>query len=207
MLERFLAGQFARPHGAAGRWLLGPLLDGIGEPMMAAAFAALDARPGELVLDLGFGGGALTRWLLNAGVRVVGVDRSNAMVARAARRHRRAIRKGQADFKVGSASLLPLRDASIDRAASVNTLYFWPALQLPLDELHRVLKPGGTLLLCYQRAQSVRAWPGHVHGFTAHEDAAVDAAIAVSGFQLQTSILGQNRRIGAWRCLTASVIP
>jgi SAM-dependent methyltransferase len=206
MFERFLAGQFARPHGIAGRLLLGSLLERIGAPMMEAAFAALDASPGDRVLDLGFGGGALTRRLLAVGAIVEGVDRSAVMVARACRRHAAAVAQGKARFQVGSADKIPLADGAIDRAASVNTLYFWPDLAPVLLELRRVLRPGGRLVLCYQEAASVRAWPGHVHGFTAHDDGTADAALSAAGFRAEAESRGQHARVGHWRCLAATRI-
>jgi len=203
VLNRFLAAQFARPHGAAGQWLLGPLLDGIGRPMMADTFAALAARPGERALDLGFGGGMLVRRLLAAGVRVTGVDRSGAMVARARRRHLADIRAGRALFLEGDARALPLGKAAVDRAASVNTLYFWPDLAPVLAELHRVLVPGGRLVLAFQTPDQVRAWPGHVHGFVAHAVGEVAQALAEAGFAPEPPRLAHAASVGDYALLAA----
>lgn len=46
----------------------------------AAALALLDPRPGELILDLGCGDGVLTREIIAAGARVIGLDASPEMV-------------------------------------------------------------------------------------------------------------------------------
>jgi SAM-dependent methyltransferase len=42
---------------------------------------------------------------------------------------------------------LPLESESVDRVLTVNTVYFWPDLPVAFAELHRVLAPGGTLVL------------------------------------------------------------
>lgn len=198
MITRFLATQFANPHGAAGRFLLGPLLDYIGAPMMAAAFRALEANPGEHILDLGIGGGALSGRLAGAGVRVTGVDPSDVVLARARRRI-----GGAATFLEGRGEAIPLPDGSLDKAASVNTLYFWPELAPVMAELARVLRPGGRLVLGFQTADAVRAWPGHVHGFCAWEDGAVTQAAEAAGFTIGALCPGHSPRVGDFRTLVA----
>jgi arsenite methyltransferase len=203
VLDRFLAVQFARPQGAAGRLLLGPLLDWVGAPMMNAAFHALEPRAGEAILDLGIGGGALSARLLRAGVQLTGVDPSDAMLARAAGRHRAAVRDGQAQFLAGSAAALPLADAAVQKAASVNTVYFWADLGRGMAELSRVLRPGGRLVLGFQTAEAVRAWPGHVHGFRAWEDAELVAAVEGAGFAIDGIRAGHDRRVRDYRTLIA----
>ncbi|MFN7176956.1 MAG: class I SAM-dependent methyltransferase [Thermaurantiacus sp.] len=203
MLNRFLAAQFAHPHGAPGGLLLGPLLDRIGAPMMEGAFEVLHVRHGERVLDLGFGGGMLSRRLLKAGAHVVGVDRSAAMVARARRRHLPEIRAGRAIFLEGDASALPLADSAFEKAASVNVLYFWPCLPPVMRELARVLAPGGRLVLGFQTPDQVRAWPGHVHGFTAHAAEAVEAALAGAGFRVEGHTKGHAATVGDYVLLAA----
>lgn len=198
MIHRFLAEQFAGPQGVAGRFVVAPLLDWTGAPMMAAAFAALEPAPGEAILDLGFGGGALSRRLVRAGVRVTGVDPSDVALERARRRIGTA-----ATFLQGRGETIPLDDATMDKAASVNTLYFWPALGPVMAELARVLKPGGRLVLGFQTAEAVRAWPGHVHGFRAWEEADICDALAAAGFALLDVRAGHAARVRDYRTLIA----
>lgn len=198
MIRRFLAEQFARPQGAAGRFLVAPLLDWIGAPMMDAAFAALEPRSGERILDLGVGGGALSRGLARAGVAVTGVDPSEVVLDGARRRVGRA-----GTFLEGRGEAIPLPDAVLDKAASVNALYFWPALAPVMGELARVLRPGGRLVLGFQTAESVRAWPGHVHGLTAWDEGAIAAALEAAGFAIQSVRPGRSLRVGDFRTLVA----
>jgi len=171
--------------------------------MMVDAFAALAVVPGDRLLDLGFGGGLLSELALHAGARVTGVDRSAAMVARANRRFASAVAAGQARFLEGPAQALPLPDSAIDCVASINTLYFWPDLEAVARELWRVLVPGGRLVLGWQTAKSVRAWPGHVHGFRAWDDADIEAAATVAGFAIASIAPGHHRMVGDYRTLVA----
>ena len=198
MIRRFLAEQFARPRGAAGRFLVAPLLDWLGAPMMDAAFAALEPRPGEAILDRGVGGGGLSRALARCGVRVTGVDPSEVVLEGA---RRRIGDKGR--FLQGRGEAIPLPDGATDKAASVNALYFWPALEPVVVELARVLKPGGRLVLGFQTAESVRAWPGHVHGLKAWDEAEIRAALGLAEFAILSVRPGQSVRVGDFRTLVA----
>jgi ubiquinone/menaquinone biosynthesis C-methylase UbiE len=175
-----------------------PLLDWVGAPMMAAAFGALGPNAGEAILDLGVGGGALSRRLARAGVRVTGVDPSEVVLAAARRRI-----GDRGTFLTGRGEAIPLADASMDKAASVNALYFWPALEPVFAELARVLKPGGVLVLGYQTAESVRAWPGNVHGLKAWDEAEIAAALGAAGFAILSVRPGQSVRVGDFRTLVA----
>jgi arsenite methyltransferase len=87
------------------------------------ALRHLDARPGETVLELGFGGGHGVATLLDRGVKVVASEPAVAMRARAHRRFHWALADGRLDVWPHAAEELPA--TQVDRALSMNTVYFW----------------------------------------------------------------------------------
>lgn len=52
-------------------------------------------------------------------------------------------------IRVASAETLPYADATFDRAVAVHVLYFWTDPVATLREVHRVLRPGGQIVLGY----------------------------------------------------------
>jgi arsenite methyltransferase len=194
MLARYLAAQFARPHGVVGRFLIAPWLDRIGGAMNRLALDRLDPRAGESVLEVGFGGGALLRTMRARGARVSGVDVSAQMVGRA---------RGF-DVHLAPADRLPFDPGRFDKVVSVASLYFWPDPAAALAELARVLRPGGRLVLCFEPPEELRKWRGHVHGFRLLEVAQVRALIAAAGFGEIDEAWGRGRKPDRFCALSAS---
>ena len=109
--------------------------------------AALGARGGDRVLDVGCGPGFYVSELLEVVGRdgsVVGVDGSADMLAVAAKR---AEGRDNVEFYEADATSLPVADASVDRALCVQVLEYVADLSGALRELHRALRPGGRVLL------------------------------------------------------------
>lgn len=113
----------------------------------ALVLDALDPRPGERVLDVGCGPGfyvadALER--IGPDGHVTGVDASPAMLEATRRRV-----EGHANVTLaeGDATALPLADATVDCALCVQVLEYVPDVPAALAEMHRVLRPGGRLVL------------------------------------------------------------
>jgi demethylmenaquinone methyltransferase/2-methoxy-6-polyprenyl-1,4-benzoquinol methylase len=104
-----------------------------------ATARAVRAKRGELALDLGVGTGRLAA-SLPAGVRCVGIDLSSAMLRRTRRRVGPSIALVQ-----GSASRLPFRGGTFDRAVSAFVLRNLAELGEAFAELARVVRPGGSI--------------------------------------------------------------
>jgi ubiquinone/menaquinone biosynthesis C-methylase UbiE len=124
--------------------LLAPVWDTMRSP---DAFAPLEsalatvAGPIESALDVGTGTGAGALAIAERfpAARVVGVDIAPEMVERA---RQKAHDQANLSFEVGDASALPYDDASFDLVTAANMIPFF-------DELARVVRPGGTLVVAF----------------------------------------------------------
>jgi len=105
----------------------------------------LGPAPGESVLDVGCGFGAFQPALCAAGARGIGFDLSTGM-AREARQ--RAVQAGLSVQAVrADAQQIPLADRSVDHALASHMLYHVPDIRRALEEMRRVVKVGGRVLI------------------------------------------------------------
>ncbi len=109
--------------------------------------AALGARTGDRVLDVGCGPGFYVSELLEVVGRdglLVGVDGSADMLSVAAKR---AEGHQNVEFQEADATSLPVADASFDRAIAVQVFEYVGDVAAALAEMRRALRPGGRVLV------------------------------------------------------------
>lgn len=99
---------------------------------------------GQDAIELGCGAAYVSAWLARRGVRVVGIDNSEAQLATA----RRLQRQYRLDFPLlhGNAEAVPYPDASFDFAISEYGACLWADPQRWVPEAARLLRPGGRLV-------------------------------------------------------------
>jgi len=147
--------------------------------------ALASLRPGEVVLDLGSGGGFdcfLAGPKVGPSGRVIGVDMTPEMIAKA-RRNTAAYRErsglNNVEFRLGEIEHLPVADNSVDVVISNCVINLSPDKAQVWREIARVLKPGGrvavsdlALLRPLPAAiqEMVMAWIGCVAGAVLVED-------------------------------------
>lgn len=120
-----------------------------GAALEPAVDAAVCLGPKDDLLDVGTGPGEYPNRLSRQGLRVasvyrgrlVGVDTSEGMIARA-----RAAGT-DVEFRVADAQALPFRDGSFDVVTARHMLYHVADVDRALREMHRVLRPGGRLVV------------------------------------------------------------
>ncbi len=107
-----------------------------------AVVDAVAARPGDLILDLAAGTGTSSEPFAAAGCLVVPTDMSLGMLAEGRKRYPKLT------FVAGDALALPYQDSSFDAATISFGLRNVAHTEQALSELLRVVKPGGTLVIC-----------------------------------------------------------
>ena len=90
-------------------------------------------------LEIGIGTGRIALPLMDRGVDVIGVDISVEML-------RRLRAKAVAKIAIADATCLPFRDRTFASAIASHVLHLIPEWRVALDEISRVVVPGGVLL-------------------------------------------------------------
>jgi SAM-dependent methyltransferase len=132
-LGRFLIRAMNIRHTAMTTWGLGHL--SIGKQ--------------DTILDIGCGGGATLHSLARIAThgRVYGIDFAEESVRVSRMTNKQFIHMGRVEIQQSAVSCLPFPDNMFDLTTAVNTHNYWPDLDADLQEILRVLKPGGKLVI------------------------------------------------------------
>ena len=147
-----------RFQGACGLVIGVVLLVGRGAVSRLVADLA-GVGPQDRVLDVGCGPGGAAREAARRGAAVTGVDPAPLMLALGRRLSCGQSGRGIA-FVEGTAEALPVADRSVTVAWAISSAHHWADVAAGLRELHRVLEPGGRLIIAERLARpGARASP------------------------------------------------
>ena len=186
-LLKFFFTNFANPKGRMGRLMLRFMNFGHA-PLTNWGLGLIEFQDGWTMLDIGCGGEATLKRLLkrSKSSRAYGIDISEESVAKA-----RKVNAGLLGKRVfvtqGSAEKLPYDDGLFDLVTAVETVYFWPNLPDCLQEVHRVLKPGGSFAIMVEVLEADSKWTDLCEGMTTYTPEQLKNLLDDSGF-VQTEI-------------------
>jgi len=109
----------------------------------------LELKPGETVVDLGSGAGIdalIAARAVGPDGRVIGIDMTPEMLAKATA-NAAAAGVSQVEFREGRLETLPVDDGTVDAITSNCVINLVPDKSRVFAEIHRVLKPGGRLVV------------------------------------------------------------
>jgi len=145
---RPILNAFVQPRGLLGR---------IGGALMARSLpqqrevADMLTDPGPVLCELGSGPGAMGAILAerHPQLQLHLVDPSPTMRSQAGHRCHAWVQEGRVHISDGTAERLPLPEESCDTVLAVNSVALWPNLSAGPAEIHRVLRPGGQVVLSW----------------------------------------------------------
>lgn len=202
----------------AGRYdLMNTLMTaGVDRRWRAAMVAAVDARPGDTVLDIAAGTGVSSLAFHAAGVRVVPADFSLGMLRQGRRAH------PELGFVAADATRLPFADACFDAVTMSYGLRNVADYAAALAEFARVVRPGGRLVVnefsrpvnaAFRRVYVeylMAAIPALARRFSSNPDSYVYLAESIQDWPDQRALAGAIRDAGwtdvQWRNLAGGVV-
>lgn len=189
-----LAKQLGNPSGQEGIQL-GLDMNISNKSMIENTLAHLNLQEGTYILEIGPGNGKHVARLLEKGknIQYVGLDISETMVQEAQKNLLVHSSESNAKFQHYNGQNIPFRNNFFECIFTINTIYFWEKPEEFLDELARVLKPNGTLLLCFGLKEYLEKMPFTEHGFTLYSPSDLENLVAKSKFKIRKfSILKDN---------------
>ena len=173
-----------RPHGVGGR-LFALAMEWINTPAYRRAAELIRPAPGDRVLEIGFGTGALMAMLAPRmpGGLLTGIDPSALMVRQARARLERFASAVQVDLRQGTDRDVDSLEGHFTQIVALHSFQFWPDPAATLKRIRTLLSSRGRLLLIL-RAHSRRRppWLPNPISRSADEIAGAIEALQRAGF-------------------------
>lgn len=182
MNNRFIQN-LRKPEGLAGRLILTSM--NFGHATISKwGLSHLHLKKDAHVLDIGCGGGANIKSMLVMCPRgyVEGLDYSEQSVAVSRKKNRADLGK-RCNIRQGSVSELPYGDSIFDAVTAFETVYFWPDISSDFKEVYRVLKTGGSFLICNEASDPTdETWTKKIGGMRIYSGEELARLLINAGF-------------------------
>ena len=194
LLQRLIE-QASNPQGPVGSIML-RIMNAAHSGMMNWALAKLTLKEEAVVLDIGTGGGKTLQQLSPRVPRgkLYGIDYAEQAVTNTIRVNRKDVDAGKISVQQANVEVIPHPDNRFDLITAFQTHYFWPNLPRSMQEIHRVLRPGGTFLLVAELYKIKY----HMTAYKSKEE--MEELLRTTGFTRITSHVHEGK---GWLCMEA----
>lgn len=148
-LYKKFVNQTRKPEGFLGKMMVSGMNSGHAK-LADWGMTHLQGIKASNVVELGCGGGRNTAELIKRypQAKITALDYSALSVDKTKAYNKDMITAGRCTVIQGNVTELSFEDGIFDLATAFETVYFWPGLEHCFSEVCRVLKPGGTFMIC-----------------------------------------------------------
>lgn len=170
-----------KPIGFSGKLMVSFMNMGH-TPMAKWGLSHIHPKAEHHALDIGCGGGANIKRLLQTCSQVTGIDYSEVSVNKSIKLNQAAIQQGKCSVIQGNVLDLPMKEQTFDFATAFETTYFWPDLDKAFQEVYRVLKDNGTFLITNEITDANDSWSSKIDGMKVYPNKEMKEMLLKAGF-------------------------
>ena len=190
--SKYIAKQFKNPTGFGGRFATF-IMNRQNRKQYQSVIDNIHIQKTDTILDIGFGNGYLIRKLLKERPdKIFGIDISPDMVNLVSNKNQKEIINGKMQLIFGNVQDMPLENSSIDKAYTINTVYFWQDINKVLSEIKRVLKPDGIFLNVLYLKEWLDKLPVTQYGYSKYTFEQIEKITVESGLKVENIIEIEN---------------
>lgn len=182
---KIMAQQLRKPEGEDGL-KIGKTMNAGNLQMNVHSIKELSATANEHILEIGMGNGFFVKDIIGSdhSTKYTGCDFSPAMIEEASNINKEFLKRGQAVFHLANAEELPFKNEIFDKVLTVNTLYFWDDITRVFNEIKRVLKPKGELVITIRPKDEMDNYPITKYGFKTFNKPDLTTLLVENGFKV-----------------------
>lgn len=151
-ISEFFSDQARRPSGWFGRIVMPIVFDRGNAVLNGMVKEIMAVQPDDCILEIGCGTGKLIKLMANkieTGF-IEGIDFSSAMMRIARKRNKRHIARGTVTLVEANFDEKPAINPEFTKVCTVNTLYFWNHPEHTVQQVIRLLEPGGRFVMGFE---------------------------------------------------------
>ncbi len=182
---KYIAAQFGNPTGLGGKFSTF-IMNRLNQKQYNAVMENMDIQKTDFLLDIGFGNGYLISRLRKKNPKkIYGIEISEDMLHWVSAKNRKAIEQQKIELLLADVQALPFENSSIDKACTVNTVYFWQDISKSFAEIKRVLKPNSIFINVLYAKQWLDKLPMTQYGFSKYTLEEIENLTRENGFKIE----------------------
>lgn len=169
-----LGQQLRKPTGEKGI-IVGENMNASNVEIYSLACTMVDFNDNDKILEIGFGNGRFISYYfnINSNIKVFGVDHSETMCYEATLLNNKYIDNKKLILKLEDSIKTSFESDFFDTIISINTIYFWKSIDEQIEEICRLLKSNGKIIIGFRPKSQLERFPYTKEGFRLFESSEI----------------------------------